>query len=161
MKPLVVLPASLLAFLLVAASVGQSARATPSGPGRPTVVLKFLDVQTAFGGSFSSNAAAKPGDRLWLHSEFYSWHGAERGPHLGHADAIGVFGTSGNLVITAVASFPGGTVSIVGVGGSGRVSAFAVVGGTGIYATARGEVTTRNLRGSDSRFSADTVRLWT
>ena len=157
MKKLVVL----LASVSVGVMSAQGVQAAPaSGPGRPTVVLNFLEVQTGFGDSFSGNEAPKPGDRFWLHSEFYRWHGTKRGPHLGHADAIGVFGTSGNPVITGVAAYPGGTLSVVGLASSGPVSRLAVVGGTGIYATARGEVIIHSIGGPDSNLSADTVRLW-
>ena len=157
MKTLIALAAA--TSVLVAAQ-GASAVA-PSSPGKPDVVLNFLEVQTSFGGTIAGNEAPKPGDRFWLHSEFYKWHGPKRGSHLGHADAIATFGTSGNPVITGVAVLPGGTLSVVGVGSPGPVSTLSVVGGTGAYATARGEVILRSIGGQDSNLSADTVRLWT
>ena len=151
---------ALLAALcaMLAGPVAQAA--TPSGPGRPTVTLNFLEVQTAVGGTISANEPPKPGDRIWLRSEFYRWQGSKRGAHFGHADATGVFSASRTLLITGVASLPGGTLSVVGQASQQRVTTFAVAGGTGIYATARGEVILRSLGGSNSNLSADTIRIW-
>ena len=111
----------------------------------------------------SGNEPPKPGDQFWFHSEFYKWKGARRGAHIGHVDTLGTFlGTGSNLVqITAVAYLPGGTISVLGNAGNGRVITLAVVGGTGAFATARGEVSIRNIGGQNSNTSADTVRLWT
>ncbi len=156
MKKLVVFLAVTSLLVVVPNALGV----TSSAPGKPSIVLNFLEVQTTSGGSFSGNGPPKPGDRFWFHSEFYKWHGAKRGPHLGHADAIGTFGTSANPMITAVAVLPGGTLAVVGVGSNAPVSTFAVVGGTGVYATARGEVIIHAIGGPNSNLSADTVRLW-
>jgi hypothetical protein len=155
-KTLVALLAAISALV-----VAQDAFAAPSGPGKPNLVINFLEVQTSFGGTLTGNEAPKPGDRFWLHGEFYKWQGAKRGGHLGHADAIATFGESGNPVITGVASLPGGRLSVTGMASAGPVSTLAVVGGTGIYATARGEVILRTIGGQDSNLSADTIRLWT
>ena len=157
MKTLIVL----LAATAVLAVPQYAFAATATGPGKPDVVINFLEVQTSFGGTISGNEAPKPGDRFWLHSEFYKWHGAKRGGHLGHADAIGTFGASDSSIISGVAVLPGGTLSVSGVAGNGRVTTLAVVGGTGVYATARGEVVLRGIGGSDSNLSSDTIRLWT
>lgn len=145
----------------VATSAAQAA--TPRGPGKPNITISFLEIQTTFGGTVSGNEPPKPGDRFWFHSEFYKWKGAKRGAHIGHVDTLGTFlGSSSNLVqITAVAYLPGGTISVLGNAGNGRVITLAVVGGTGAYATARGEVSIRNIGGQNSNTSADTVRLWT
>ena len=151
---------ALLAATTMMVLAQAASAATPSGPGKPNVVLNFLEVQVAFGGSVAESQAPRPGNRFWLHSEFYKWQGTKRGGHLGHADAIATFGASGNPVITGVASLPGGTLSVTGTGSAGPVSTLAVVGGTGIYATARGEVILRTIGGQDSNLSADTIRLW-
>ncbi len=152
-------------FMAVCAFLATSAAqaATPRGPGKPDVTINFLEIQTTFGGTVSQNEPPKPGDRFWFHSEFYKWNGAKRGAHIGHVDTIGTFlGTPSNLVqITAVAYLPGGTISVLGNAGNGRLITLAVVGGTGAYATARGEVSIRNIGGQNSNMSADTVRLWT
>ena len=151
---------TLLAAVCAMLAVPVAQAASPSGPGKPTVTLNFLEVQTSFGGTISANEPPKPGDRIWLHSEFYKWKGSKRGAHFGHADATGVFSGSRTLLITGVASLPGGTLSVAGLASQQRVTTFAVVGGTGIYATARGEVILRSLGGSNSNLSADTIRLW-
>ena len=152
-------------FMAVCAFVAASAAqaSTPRGQGKPNITINFLEIQTSFGGTVSENEPPKPGDRFWFHSEFYKWKGATRGAHIGHVDTLGTFlGGASNLVqISAVAYLPGGTISVLGNAGNGRVLTLAVVGGTGAYATARGEVSIRNLGGPNSNMSADTVRLWT
>ncbi len=144
---------------LLAASAAQAA--TSPALSKPTVTLNFLEIRTTFGGTVSQNEPPKPGDRFWFHSEFYKWNGAKRGAHFGHADTVGTFLPSSIFQVTGVAHLPGGTISVLGNAGNGRVTTIAVVGGTGAYATAGGEVTIRSLGGENSNMSADTVRLWT
>jgi hypothetical protein len=64
--------------------------------------------------------------------------------------------------LSAVAYYPGGTLDALGQNNfNSSVNTFAIVGGTGIYATARGEVIVRNLGSPQtSNMSAITVRLW-
>jgi hypothetical protein len=150
-------------LLLVAgalSTVSVASAAAPASPGKPSVTIRVLEVQTRFGGTISTNAPPKPGDQIWLRSEFYRWHGATRGAHVGHVDVVGIFSPTDTLIITGTASLPGGTLSVVGVAGQQRVFSLPVVGGTGIYATARGEVTIRGIGGPNSNLSADTIRLW-
>jgi len=141
---------SLLAATAVAALAPAAALAAPaaSGPGKPTVVLQFLDVSTAFQASFPDNMAPAFGDRFAFTDDVYFWHGRKRGALCGHAnitaDVIGP-----NLSrLSAVAHLPGGTLIIYGDNvNDARAQTFAVIGGTGRYATARGELHVRNLGG--------------
>jgi dirigent-like protein len=60
-----------------------------------------------------------------------------------------------------VAYLPGGTLMIFGDNSlSARSQKLSVIGGTGIYATARGELLVRNIGGENTNNSAITVRLW-
>jgi hypothetical protein len=158
MKKLALLAAACSALLLVAA-VSASSRGL-AGPGKPSVTMHFLEIQTKFAATMSQNRAPKLGDRFWFHSEFYNWHGGKRGSHLGHADTTAVFLTGGLAQITGVASLPGGTITVVGESGPQANSTLAIVGGTGAYATARGEVFLQSIGGENSNESSDTVRLW-
>jgi len=151
MKKLVMLAA--LAAALLAANVAAGA-----GPGRPTIAMQFLEVQTQFGGT--NNGEPQPGDRFWFHSEFYKWKGGKRGAHLGHADSMATVIHGGIVEVNGVGTLPGGTVSVAGLAGDRGAFTLAVVGGTGAYATARGEVTIRGIGGADSNTSADTLRIW-
>jgi hypothetical protein len=155
MKKIVLLAAA-CAVLLPTAAVSAAAR----GPGKPSVTMHFLEIQTKFATTFAQNQAPKPGDRFWFHSEFYRWNGTKRGAHLGHADTGAVFLTGDIAQITGVASLPGGTITVLGDSGPNVGPTLAVVGGTGIYADARGEVVIQSIGGENSNESADTVRLW-
>jgi len=141
-------------------SVAQAA--TPGGPGKPTVTLNLLDVQTNSAFTGSQNQRPKLGDRIWFHNNTYKWNGAKRGALIGHTDGTIVIlaGSLGEL--SAVASYPGGTLDAIGQDNFNRtVNTFAVAGGTGSYATARGEVIVRSLGNPQtSTMSAITVRLW-
>src|SRR5579864_6880142 len=149
--------AAVCAFL--AASAAQAA--TSPDLGKPTVTLNFLEIQTTFGSTTSQNELPRPGDRFWFHSEFYKWNGAKRGVYFGQGDVLGTLLPPDIRQVTGVAYLPGGTISALGNAANGRVTTLAVVGGTGAYATARGEVTIRSLGGRNSNASAVTVRLWT
>ena len=155
MKKLVLFIAA-LGVLMSVASVAQAA-----GPGgRPTLTLNYLEIQTHFAATIPQNQRPKFGDRFWFHSELYAWKAGRRGAHVGHADVSAVFLPSGVVEITAVGYLPGGTLTVVGQSANQRVSRFSVVGGTGRYATARGELITRTLGSENSNRSADTIRLW-
>jgi hypothetical protein len=124
--------------------------------------LHFLDVSTSFGASIPTNQMPKAGDRFWFHDEIYTWKGTGRGVHVGHANVVATMLAPGVGEITGVASLPGGTLSIVGENHFGsRSQTLAVVGGTGVFAGARGEITVRDLgRDVETSTNSDiTIRL--
>jgi hypothetical protein len=154
-----------LALLAVVVPALQSASvayaAMSSGPGKPTVTLNVLDVQTNGGATISQNQRPTLGDRFWFHNTTYKWNGAKRGALFGHTDGTIVFLGPNTGELSAVAYYPGGTLVAEGQNNfNNPVNRFAIVGGTGIYATARGEVIVRSLGGPNSNKSAITVRLW-
>ncbi|MGZ4315920.1 MAG: hypothetical protein ACXVRS_08790 [Gaiellaceae bacterium] len=151
MKKLVMLAALAAGLLAVNAAAG-------AGPGRPTLTMQFLEVQTNFSGTNAGEP--KPGDRFWFHSEFYKWNGGKRGARLGHADTTATVLQGGVVLVDGVGTLPGGTVSVAGLAGTRGAFTLAVVGGTGAYATARGEVIIRGIGGVNSNTSADTLRIW-
>jgi hypothetical protein len=157
-KLCLLLAASATAALL---PVAASATASASGPGKPTVVLQFLDVTTRFTASFPENREPKFGDQFAFHDNIYRWNGAKRGALIGHADITAVVIAPNLSRLSAVAYLPGGTLVVFGDNSlSARSQKLSVIGGTGIYATARGELTVRNIGGDNSNSSAITVRLW-
>jgi hypothetical protein len=147
-------------LLLLTTSVAQAAG--PRSPGKPTLTLNFLDVQTNSAFTGSRNQRPKLGDRVWFHNNTYKWNGAKRGALIGHTDGMLVILAGSLAELSAVAYYPGGTLDALGQDNfNSPVNTFAVVGGTGIYATARGEVIVRSLGNpQNSTMSAITVRLW-
>jgi hypothetical protein len=157
-KLCVLLAAGAVAALL---PVAASATASASGPGKPTVVLQFLDVTTSYAATFPDNRAPRFGDRFAFHDNIYRWNGPKRGPLVGHADITAVVIAPNLSRLSAVAYLPGGTLVVFGDNSlSARSQKLSVIGGTGIYATARGELTARNIGGDNSNNTAITARLW-
>jgi hypothetical protein len=158
--PVPVLGALAAASAALSASTAVAAPAA-GGPGKPTVTLNFLDVQTNGSPTIPQNQRPKLGDRFWFHNNTYKWNGAKRGALVGHTDGTAVVLTGNIGELSAVAYYPGGTLDALGqINFNSPINTFAVAGGTGIYATARGEVTVRSLGGPNSNMSAITVRLW-
>lgn len=144
----------------VALAVGSTTSAGAAGRGSPSATLSFLDAQTQFVSNIPEAQAPKLGDQFWTHEEFFRWNGAKRGSHLGHADGHAVVMPGGMVEYTGIAVLPGGTVAVLGEIGQQGTFTLVVVGGTGAYAAARGDVTVRSIGGADSNKSADTLRLW-
>jgi hypothetical protein len=143
----------------LAASVAQAA--TPSGPGKPTVTLHFFDLTTSGAATISEHQRPKLGDRFFSHDNVYVWKGGKRGALVGHADTTFVVLAPNLGEVSGVATLPGGTPAIEGqTQFTGPTSTFPVIGGTGRYVTARGEVIVRTIGAPDSNRSAITVRLW-
>jgi len=151
--------AAAFAALMSTAAAGSAAPGATATLGPPTVTLHFLEIQTGFVSTGPEGRRPQFGDRFSFHSEFYKWRNGKRGAHLGHADASGIALTH-TMQVTGVAWLPGGTLTVVGMEPNRPVTTLAVVGGTGIYATARGQVTFHSLGGPNSGRAADTVKLW-
>src|SRR6185437_16917773 len=92
MKKLVLFAAACAALLLGAAAATASGTAGSSKPvlGKPTVIMRFLEVQTGMTATAPLSQRPTFGERFWFHSDFYKWNGTRRGAHLGHANASGV-----------------------------------------------------------------------
>jgi hypothetical protein len=151
----------LLAAAALLAPAAASAGSKATGPGKPTVVLHYLDVTTSFAVSFPENREPKFGEQFGFTDDIYRWNGKKRGALVGHANILATEIGNGLSMLSAVAHVPGGTLVIYGDNvDSARTQRFAVIGGTGIYATARGELIVQNIGGEDSNNSAITVKLW-
>jgi len=137
------------------------AQAAGPGPGNPTLTLHFLEIQTSFATTFSQfSQRPKLGDRVWFHSELYRWNGGKRGAHAGHTDGTVVILTPNLGEVDAVGYLPGGTLTVAGQSHNQRTDTFAIVGGTGAFATARGEVIVRSIGNPNGNKSSDTIRIW-
>jgi hypothetical protein len=147
-------------FLVVAVSgVALACWATAASAVNNPRVFDLLDappgVDQPMGFSFEQPPVG--GDRFGFHHTLYKWNGIRRGARVGHLQVVITFVTGFGprfthpalTLIDAQAFLPGGTVMVVGYG---RISAdgpsrltLPVVGGTGIYANARGFIKVRDL----------------
>jgi Allene oxide cyclase barrel like domain len=151
---LLVVP-SALAVLAVAASP-VSAIAKPQ-----TFSLLSVEGTGSEIGGFDFQREPVPGDRFAFTDQLYKWAGVKRGAHVGHDEGLCTFtkvnATSSSFHATAqcVATFflPGGQVEVEGVlpiveGPLNFV--VPVIGGTGVYANARGTAHVRDLGNGNS-----------
>ena len=148
-----------LPLLALSAVCAGALALSASAAGPPTTTLQFMDITTSF--SATSNAqVAKLGDTFTFHDTVYKWNGRKRGAAVGHVDVLGEALNASVTRVSAVATLPGGTLVIFGDTGAGNGSQLAVVGGTGSYAGARGELLVHGIAGPNSNKSAITIRLW-
>lgn len=147
----------------LAAGAAATFVALPAGAGGAPTMLHFLDVSVGATPAFDAgHGAPRAGDRVYLRDALYTWNGAKRGDRAGHVEAtltfMSAFGRSGAAVdITGQVLLAGGSLRVEGIARvTTGLSRFAlpVVGGTGIYAGARGELHVRDLapRGDKSAF---------
>src|SRR6266496_4175963 len=96
---------ALLAFVAacVALSASAAASSAAGGPGKPTVTLNYLDVQTTGSATISQNQRPKLGDRFWFQNNTYKWNGTKRGALIGHTDGTVVVLTGSLGELSAVA----------------------------------------------------------
>jgi hypothetical protein len=145
-------------ILLYAALPAAAVAATASAAQQPATVLHLLAIETGTLASTPGEAEPGFGDRIALHQDFYRWHGRAGGKRIGSGDVTGIV-TREAIAFSAVAHLPGGTLELLGVATPARVNTYAVVGGTGRYAGARGEMVARALGGESSGRQALTIRL--
>jgi hypothetical protein len=152
-----------LALVLVCAGLAVSAAGASAATrsGSTVKTMHFLDLTTSFGESGAQNQMPKAGDRFWFHDEVYTWQGAHRGAHVGHVNIVATVVAPNVAYITAVATLPGGTLSISGENNFAATGdRLAIVGGTGAYAGARGELITRDIGNPETSNKTDiTIRL--
>jgi hypothetical protein len=134
-KKLVLLGAALAAVVLAATASGASS--TPR-------TLEFNGVQV----SFVSPPAPKPGDRLVFTSIVFnhaSAFGQPAGARVGRAEGVCTVTSYAAVQCVFTAHLPNGQLVAMGDGDPGkRVSRWAIVGGLGAYAGARGTLVITN-----------------
>jgi hypothetical protein len=152
---------SLLAAL--AAAAGLVLGVLPaSGVNQPTVI-SLLSVQQ--GGTLidvdrSGGPGPTLGDEFIFTDGLYQWSGSKRGKRVGTTHGIATITSPTTAFFTGTTSLPGGLLQGAGYFDfTARVEKFVVLGGTGRYSGAGGEVTITKLGGENSDKSAFVVRL--
>ena len=133
-----------------------------SGEDQPTVI-SLLSVQQ--GGTLidvdrSGGPGPTLGDEFIFTDGLYQWSGRKRGKRVGTTHGIATITSPTTAFFTGATSLPGGVIQGAGYFQfTARVEKLAVVGGTGRYSHAGGEVTITKLGGENSDKSAFVVRL--
>ncbi len=154
------------AFVSAALGVGAIAVAVAAGAAVKPQTISLVEVQTSFvgmgGADPTFSTPPKPGQGFALTSDLYKWKGTTRGAHFGTLHAVCTL-TKIDLakyaawqVCTGGAVFPGGQIAVAGEIPQADVFEVPIVGGTGVYAGARGYVRVKSIGGENSNTSADT-----
>jgi len=131
--------------------------------GDPARVISLLSVQQ--GGSLidvdrSGGGGPTRGDQYLFTDGLYRWNGTKRGQRIGTTHGIATITSPTTAFFTGTMTLPGGLIQ-----GSGyfsftaRVETIIVLGGTGKYNNAGGEVTITKLGGENSNNSSLVIRL--
>ena len=120
-------------------------------------------------GDFSFDQPPAPGDRFTTTNALYRLNGTKQGARVGRAQVMHTFVTGfgpnfshkATVLFVAQLYIPGGTLLLEGYGqvsadGPSRIT-FPVIGGTGIYANARGYMNFRTLGESTRRLEIHLV----
>lgn len=140
-------------FMAVAASAGSAVKPR---------TINLLEVSTSFVGTGgldeTFSGPPKAGQGFVIGSDFYRWSGAKRGAHYGTLQAVCTFtkivGENVWQICTGSLLLPGGDLTVSGVIKQTERFNIPIVGGTGIYAGARGYV---HVKGISDDNSADTI----
>jgi hypothetical protein len=147
-----------LGVVAVASVIVTASSLAAGGSGK---TINFIEVGRPAEDRFidhNGNQRPDPGDSFMATEDLYRWAGVKRGAHLGRSEVICTLATRSAGHCTGTFFLPGGTIQAAGYVQleSGPVDKVAIVGGTGIYAGARGTFTSRDI-GRD--VSADSFRL--
>ncbi len=153
---------SLLAAL-TATAAGLAFGVLPaSGVDQPTVI-SLLSVN--HGGTLidvdrSGGRGPTLGDEYIFTDRIYQWAGRKRGKRVGTTHGIATITSPTTAFFTGTVSLPGGLIQGAGYFRfTARVEKIIVLGGSGRYRNAGGEVTITKLGGENSDKSAFVVRL--
>jgi hypothetical protein len=144
--------AALAVFALLVFALGSSASALDSPKVIDLLDISRQDVQPING--FTFNRLPRAGDQFPIHDDLYKWApGGKRGALAGGVEGIGEFQFVGEhnakVLFFAQARLQGGSVVLQGMGlvrfEGPSTFTLPIVGGTGIYANARGYVVVRDL----------------
>jgi hypothetical protein len=154
------------AVVLVLLVLSVAAWASTASAIKSPQTISLIEVSLPNGdhplGDFAFDRPPRGGDQIAFSSALYRWNGTERGARVGRDHGIITFITdfgpdfSKNALafFTAQAFLPAGTILVEGFG---RIDpdaparwTFPVIGGTGVYANARGHVVVRDLRSGNT-----------
>ena len=150
-------------LVLASLVLGVLAVAAVSAAAVKPQTINLLEVSTSFVGtggldeSFSS--PPKVGQGFVIGSDFYKWKGTKRGARYGTLEVVCTFTKVGvkpgqeSDFCSGAALLPGGQIALAGVIKQSKRFDVPIVGGTGVYAGARGYVQVKEI--SDNN-SADT-----
>ena len=156
------------AALAVLAMVGSPASALTK-PQKFSLLSVSSGDETPIGG-FAFDREPVPGDRFTFTDQLYKWAGIKHGAHVGRMDVLCTF-TKVNITTKSFSAtgqcnatyfLPGGQVAIEGFirFTDGPLNfVIPVVGGTGIYANARGTVHIRDLGNGETGKSNNEFNL--
>jgi hypothetical protein len=158
---------ALIGVALVTVAVSVSAASALDKPR----TFSLLEVEGTFvrlGGWAQSERPPVGGDQFTTTGTLYRWSGPNgKGPRVGRNRVLLTFlsGFGANLTrrvpvfVIAQVYLPDGTLLVEGYGtippGAPAKLKLPVIGGTGVYANARGYLAVRNLRGGESRSRLD------
>lgn len=133
-------------LIVVAAALATSVAAQPLASGAETVNL--LAVGETFDVVDSGDPGLGVGDVFASGGSVHRWHGRVRGPRVGRLDVLctALTADGGRSHCSLTAAVPGGRIEAVGLL-TGDSNTLAVIGGTGRYRAARGELTMRSIGG--------------
>lgn len=147
--------------VLVIATLALVAASAASGGQQQEQVIRVLAVGEQFQpiSGFTENQPPQVGASFAFSGSFYEWAGQKRGKRVGHFEVLVTVTSDRWGYLTATGTLPGGLIVIAGRTPLFEVpiERYAVIGGTGRYAGARGTMTVKNLRTTDN--SALTFRL--
>jgi len=159
----------MITIAMVATTVFATTAIAIASPQTFTLIEVSLPKNDRPLGDFSFDRPPMPGDRFATTNALYRANGTKRGARVGRAQVMHTFVTgfgrnfSHNATVLFVAQLylPGGTLLLEGYGqvspdGPSRIT-FPVIGGTGIYANARGSMNFRNLGESTRRLEIHLV----
>ena len=148
---------------VTAIAAGLMFGAKPSAAGDAGRVISLLSVQQ--GGSLidvdqSGGAGPTRGDQYLFTDGLYQWHGTKRGKRIGTTHGIATITSPTTAFFTGTMSLPGGLIQGAGYFNfTGHVETIIVLGGTGKYSNAGGDVTITKLGGENSNNSSLVIRL--
>jgi hypothetical protein len=148
---------------LIATAAGLVFGASPGSAGGQARVISLLSVQQ--GGSLidvdrSGGRGPTRGDQYIFTDGLYRWNGSKRGKRVGTTHGIATISSPTTAFFTGTMSLPGGLIQGAGYFSfTAHVETIIVLGGTGRYNNAGGEVTITKLGGENSNNSSMVVRL--
>jgi len=118
--------------------------------------INLLEVSKSFTptGGLDFQSPPKVGQGFVIESDFYKWQGRKRGAHYGTLQGTCTFtkivGDASSQFCNVGVFLPGGQITVAGIINQSGLFTIPIVGGTGIYAGARGYVRVRNINENNS-----------
>ncbi len=158
------MPRICVLVVVTATAAGLVFGVSPGAAGdHQASVISLLSVQQ--GGSLidvdrSGGEGPTLGDQYIFTDGLYQWHGRKRGKRIGTTHGIATITSPTTAFFTGTMTLPGGLIQGAGhFSFTARVETIIVLGGTGKYSNAGGDVTVTKLGGENSNNSTLVIRL--